>query len=186
MNEYASPKRVQTDDIHASNTASNVPSTLSHGLDPDITAALRNIGMRTRKSVLEGYAINSESPRMKAMSMSTANFFHSPRDDPMGARIISPRKRCRSASPIDNGTDACNGEDSMRLDARGHPERPVKPLKRTGRPFTQTQSLPAGALFPGQSQTNNQGNPRRAFEEEEDWSADLTPQPEGEASMLLT
>ncbi|KAJ4478047.1 hypothetical protein J3R30DRAFT_2850560 [Lentinula aciculospora] len=177
-------KRIQTDDIHASNLASNTPATLSHTVTPDLTAALRNIGMRTRKSVLEGYALNpnpqygTPSSRMKAMS--TGTLFQSSHNAMLVVRgdqqktFMSPRKRHRSASPIDNGADdeTCNEEESMSLDARQHPERPVKPLMKTKRAFLQSKSLPADALFPVQNQLIPQ-NSVHSTDEEEDWSSNL-------------
>ncbi|KAJ3736395.1 hypothetical protein DFJ43DRAFT_1051940 [Lentinula guzmanii] len=179
-----STKRVQTDNIHASNVASNNPAALSHVVSPDLTAALRNVGMRARKSVLEGYALNPDpqygtsSSRMKAMS--TGTLFQSSRDVALSARadqlssLMSPRKRHRSASPIDNGMDGtCNEDASMSLDAGEHPERPVKPLRKSGRAFRQIQSLPAGALFRGQSQSVPENKLRKMDEGEDDWSLDL-------------
>ncbi|KIK65283.1 hypothetical protein GYMLUDRAFT_239831 [Collybiopsis luxurians FD-317 M1] len=173
-------KRVQTDDIRASNVASNTPSTLSHGLSPDLTNALRNVGMRTRKSVLEGYATNpvGTASRMKAMSTGTLSFQSSP--DPMvdiraapSVSLISPRKRHRSASPTETRTDD-DATESMSTDGTRHPERPVKPLKSSQRLFQQSQSLPAGSLLPSQSQSFDQDHPRKLNEEEDDWSSELT------------
>ncbi|KAJ3801616.1 hypothetical protein GGU11DRAFT_768751, partial [Lentinula aff. detonsa] len=179
-----STKRVQTDNIHASNVASNNPAALSHVVSPDLTAALRNVGMRARKSVLEGYALNPDpqygtsSSRMKAMS--TGTLFQSSRDVALSAQadqlssLISLRKRHRSASPIDNGMDGtCNEDEPMSLDAGEHPERPVIPLRKSARAFRQTQSLPAGALFQGQSQSVPENKLRKMDEGEDDWSLDL-------------
>ncbi|KAJ3999007.1 hypothetical protein F5050DRAFT_1710084 [Lentinula boryana] len=176
-----STKRVQTNNIHASNVASNNPAALSHVVSPDLTAALRNVGMRARKSVLEGYALNPDpqygtsSSRMKAMS--TGALFQSSRDVALSARpdqlssLMSPRKRHRSASPIDNGT--CNEDEPISLDLGEHPGRPVKPLRKNGRAFRQTQSLPVGALFQGQSQSVPENKLRKMDEGEDDWSLDL-------------
>ncbi|KAJ3869648.1 hypothetical protein EV359DRAFT_59609 [Lentinula novae-zelandiae] len=181
-----STKRVQTDEIHAYNVASNNPATLSHAVAPDVAAALRNVGMRTRKSVLEGYAMNPNpqygTPASRIKAMSTGTLFQSPRDAMQDARghqlnsLITPRKRHRSASPIDNGAvdETYNEEESMSIDVGRQPERPVKPLKKTARSMLQSKSLPAGALFPGQSQTILQGDLRETDEEENDWSSDLT------------
>ncbi|KAJ3757027.1 hypothetical protein EV360DRAFT_71482 [Lentinula raphanica] len=182
-----STKRVQTDEAHASNVASNVPAALwvvlSHGLSPDLTNALRNVGMRVRKNVLEGYAMNpnpqygTSTSRMKAMSTGALYLSRDGASSTRGDQLIShpcPRKRHRSASPIDNEmNETCKEEESMHLDGGQHPDRPMKPLRRTGRPFTQTQSLPAGALFPGRSHPIPENNLRKMNEEEDDWSLDF-------------
>ncbi|KAF8826713.1 hypothetical protein HHX47_DHR5000906 [Lentinula edodes] len=140
----------------------------------------------TENGVLEGYAMNPNpqygTPASRIKAMSTGTLFQSPRDAMQDARghqlnsLITPRKRHRSASPIDNGAvdETYNEEESMSIDVGRQPERPVKPLKKTARSMLQSKSLPAGALFPGQSQTILQGDLRETDEEENDWSSDLT------------
>ncbi|KAE9410483.1 hypothetical protein BT96DRAFT_984014 [Gymnopus androsaceus JB14] len=170
-------KRIQTHDMHASNVASNTPAALSSTVNPDLTARLRNVGMRTRKSVFEGYAMNP-NPQLGIASpraMSTGSLFQSSRArlETPSVPAASPRKRHRSASPTEEDIDTYNDKDSMALDARVHPDRPVKPLKKAARALSQSQSLPAGALFPSQGQSGFQGDSRKLNEEEEDWSSDV-------------
>ncbi|TFY72953.1 hypothetical protein EVG20_g24 [Dentipellis fragilis] len=70
---------------------------------------------------------------------------------------------------VEHHLDSAQGTNAM---TGGTPSaRPMKPLRRTTRPFAQTQSMPA-TMF-GLSQTDNSFNIKAApavAEEEEDWS----------------
>lgn len=120
--------------------------------------------------MLEGYALNP-NPQFGIASSSRAksagSLFQSSREDVQ--KNPQPKKRHRSVSPIAEDIDSHIDSDPMALDVKVHPERPVKPLKKAARALSQSQSLPAGALFPSRGNT---GNLRKLNEEEDDWSFD--------------
>ncbi|KAF9259494.1 hypothetical protein L218DRAFT_1003712 [Marasmius fiardii PR-910] len=175
------PKRALTEDLHASNVASNTSN--PSFTDPDLASQLRNVAMRARRNVSQGYATNKDSlqpgPSSRIKSLSTNDIFRSSNDimhdillsNPREPTSLHPsRKRARSEDRDADSNSAmfsCNNEFSMALEnsvGLQVAERPIKPLRKPGKTNLYTRSLPA-SLWPG-----NRSDSMNDLEEEEDWS----------------
>lgn len=100
------------------------------------------------------------------------------------------RQRARSEEPEGDG-DLKSSDFEMRnydLESNRHAlpsisefnamregSRPVKPLRRTGRPFTQTRSLPSGTLWSSNDSDHSAYRPiLGTMNSDDDWSKDPT------------
>ncbi|KAK0190961.1 hypothetical protein F5146DRAFT_1000888 [Armillaria mellea] len=183
----SSPKRVLTDDKYASIKLpdSNI-STVS--TDPDLAAQLRSVGSRVRKHVTEGYVTSQRmhvcGPTVPAKSLSTGQLVFCSANDtlrtilPSGPAVspaASPNKRrFKDSEDEDRDTDHIQETQittlkmdtgAMNIDVS---ERPVKPLKKSGRAVMKARSLPSCALqlSPGSVRTEVNGGIN-----EDDWSS---------------
>lgn len=58
-------------------------------------------------------------------------------------------------------------------DSVGDGSRPIKPLRRSGRAFTQTRSLPVGSFkFSDESQSRDHAQNEGSMDTDDDWSED--------------
>ncbi|KAF5369875.1 hypothetical protein D9758_001071 [Tetrapyrgos nigripes] len=137
---------------------------------PDLSAQLRDVAMRARKRVTEGYLTNlnaqtqnASSPRVFTKAQSTGTVFHQSRD--------SKLKRRWSQSELDQD-DKDNSDLEMSAEGNEAPGplildpkegRPVKPLRN--RALMPTQSLPANSL------SNEETGLPSSAHIEEDWSS---------------
>ncbi|KAK1224373.1 hypothetical protein PQX77_012669 [Marasmius sp. AFHP31] len=143
--------------------------------------------MRARRNVSQGYATNRDplqpgGPSSRTKSLSTNSIFRSSNDimhdvfapsndgDPGPFPTQSSKKRARSeevdtdlstSSPAD-APQKTDGDTIMTLDSR-LADRPIKPLRKSGKLGLHTRSLPASLWPTGSVETRN-------VEEEEDWS----------------
>ncbi|KAL0070787.1 hypothetical protein AAF712_002008 [Marasmius tenuissimus] len=143
--------------------------------------------MRARRNVSQGYATNRDplqpgGPSSRTKSLSTNSIFRSSNDimhdvfapsnagDPSPFPTQSLKKRARSeevdtdlstSSPTDSPQET--GEDTVMTSNSRLADRPIKPLKKSGKPGLYTRSLPASLWPTGSAETGN-------VEEEEDWS----------------
>ncbi|KAK0486946.1 hypothetical protein EDD18DRAFT_1360156 [Armillaria luteobubalina] len=183
----SSPKRVLTDDKYVSNklTDSNVSAVST---DPDLAARLRSVGSRVRKHVTEGYITSQRmhvcGPTVPAKSLSTGQLmFCSANDtlrtilpsDPAVSPAASPNKRrLEDSEDGDRDTDHIQETQitTLKMDTGAMnvdvSERPVKPLKKSGRAVMKARSLPSCALQlsrgSGRTEANDGIN-------EDDWSS---------------
>ncbi|KAF9055243.1 hypothetical protein BDZ89DRAFT_1055836 [Hymenopellis radicata] len=175
-------KRVLTDSLYASNTASNAPT--SPATAPDWSAALRSVSSRVRKSnVTEGYNTNrftrTHGPS-RAHSTGEA-IFSSANDTLLDVYSSSSlptssttRKRSLEDDVEEDGDSDATPTPEVRMSVDDGfvqiTNRPMKPLRRSA--FGKTQSSPA-AFGPGPSSSAHMLPLPTATEEEEDWSTEL-------------
>ncbi|KAF9451712.1 hypothetical protein P691DRAFT_772884 [Macrolepiota fuliginosa MF-IS2] len=160
---------------------------------PELTAQLRNVGSRIRKSVTEGY-ITPPTSRAFTKAQSTTTVFSSAKDinrDVFGSPSRRPPVRNNPAHPhnkrsrsADRGSDTEPGEvqdeevvsndqapanapDPQRLENR--PDRIIKPLRKH-RGLMETRSLPVGAFRFSNQPPNPITTMAPTIEAEEDWS----------------
>ncbi|KAK0468340.1 uncharacterized protein EV420DRAFT_459525 [Desarmillaria tabescens] len=184
----SSPKRVLTDDKYAS---SKLPdSNISEMLNPDLAARLRSVGSRVRKHVTEGYVTNQRmhvcGPTAPAKSLSTGHLTFSSANDtlraifpsfPAASPAASPNKR-RLEDSDDEDHDTDHGQETqiatLKMDADAmnvdDSERPVKPLKKSGRALMQTRSLPSCVLQLSQGSVSTETEANNEVNED-DWSS---------------
>ncbi|KAK0206537.1 hypothetical protein DFS33DRAFT_1315322 [Desarmillaria ectypa] len=183
----SSPKRVLTDDKYVSSKLTD--SNVSEMSNPDLAARLRSVGSRVRKHVTEGYVTNQRmhvcGPTAPAKSLSTSHLMFCSANDtlraivppfPAASPAASPNKRRLEDSDDEDHTDHVQetqittlkmDADAMNIDVS---ERPVRPLKKSGRALMKTQSLPSCLLQPSygsvstETEANNEVN-------EDDWSS---------------
>lgn len=139
---------------------------------------------------MQGYAGGSpySSPEKAGMGNYATPIFRSANDtlrdvyssfdDSRSPELLSNKRgRAKSEEPEDhNGTE--NGDNDMEVEAdalfsfaSSGGSRPVKPLKRSGRKFAQTRSLPAWSLFSKESPLTAQPQHVDTHKMDEDWSA---------------
>ncbi|ESK95978.1 hypothetical protein Moror_7323 [Moniliophthora roreri MCA 2997] len=179
MMEQNNLKRVLTDEIHASNSASNAsPSTTT----PDYASQIRNRAMHVRRSVAHGFPSSSDPTPSRAKSLSTGHLFRSANDtlrdvtsfysqnhEASSSVPTSHRKlkRARSSSPQEVDSDifmvgsleeresAAIRPDDLSSGSLYLSDRPIKALRKpSARALMQTQSLPA-SLWPHKNPNDN-------------------------------
>ncbi|KAK0453621.1 hypothetical protein EV421DRAFT_695791 [Armillaria borealis] len=184
----SSPKRVLTDDKYASNKLpdSNVSAMST---DPDLAARLRSVGSRVRKHVTEGYVTSQRmhvcGPTVPAKSLSTGQLLFCSANDtlrsilppyPAVSPAASPNKR-RLEDSEDEDLDTDHIQETqitaLKMDTGAMnvdvTERPVKPLKKSGRAVMKTRSLPSCALQLSPGSVRTEANDE--IINEDDWSS---------------
>ncbi|KAL0579540.1 hypothetical protein V5O48_002469 [Marasmius crinis-equi] len=155
-------------------------------IDPDLASQVRSAAMRGRRNVSQGYAtykdpLQPPGPSSRTKSLSTNDIFRSSNDimhdvfastnpvDPSGIPTQPSNKRARSedrdTDPRGDDSTGANRDIAMNLNTPLD-DRPIKPLRKSGKSLMQTRSLPA-SLWPTASAESG------GVIEEEDWSASM-------------